>query len=1267
MKNKLLFLASFILLFLSHTSAFASHFRGGRIEWSRTANSNIVTFKVYSVWREDDTDPISLNFGDGQSVSLTGNEILFQDDYRVIESVVVHTYANSGNFTAYYSSCCRISTTQNSPDDNFNVATTVCLSSNNLNSPSSNTPFVLELTQGNLNQLQLSGFDNDGSSVSFSTSVLTSATYIPTAGGNTLSISPSGQLLWNTNGTALGQLWQLKYKISDGCGEIEMDIIIKIVQSTCPIPLGIISGNATLQSGQTTNLTLSFTGAAPWNYDVSNIGSGTTTTNPLVIPVSSTQTTTYVLNSISNGCGNGNTSGSAKVVICSSSNPSTASISGSTTIGNGQSTNLSLNFTGNGPWSYIVSNYGTGTSTQNQQVISVSPSQTTNYQITGISDACGIGVPSSSVATVNICTPPSGVLSGSQVITNGQIANLSLSFTGNAPWNYNISNFGTGTTSLNPLIIGVNPSVTTTYSLISVSNSCSAGSVSGSAIVTICGTSNVVTIANPLPITEGQSTNIVLNASVAPFTYNISGIGFGTANTTPFSISVSPLTTTNYTLLSASNVCGSTTLAGNANLVVQSPNSSKKLISCFPFDGNTIDQKGINTTTNYGATLTSDRLGNSNSAYYFDGTNNMYVSPNELLNNEFTYSAWVKPTSLPLTGEIQVIFSIGGTGGDQLFAINNSYSGDTGNRPKFNLPNYVGYSQGGPYLVSDEFVIQNQWYFVAFTRTIDSLKVYVNGKKTNSIYSSGLPPYYASNTATIGSRYFGGQGFKGVLDEMKFFKGALTAEEIRILYLTQTCNFEYLEKHKVELVSCYNFSNNVTDAVNQNNGSLSNLSPVNDRFGNSNSAYFYNGSGDLSIPTTAFLLNNYSISVWVKPSTTTGVNTIFSMGSAASNHTISLINNSSTNFIPAFQFTTNLVSGAINIGYAAVNLNQWYHIVAVKEPSRIRFYINGQVVSEKGIINNVNANYGNMPYFVNLGSLNGSNKFQGAIDDLKIFNGSLYEEEVKEIFLQTLVNCTYNPCPTYKLVSGTNASDHRASILLEGINTNSVSTNVEFNGGRSILLNPGFNSNTNTVFKAEIKGCTAETNFSSNSPLTLQPGPLDGEDGDVSSIVPNNVYGNEVFLDPLSWTQSGGVNIKRSFIRFDYSALPNNAIIDSAHLSLFFSQSLVNAYAPTFSGHTSSNEIEIKRVSSFWSEASLTWNNQPSSSPVNQILLPAATAPNQNYLKIDVKNLVVDMKNNGNYGFMIKHQVEDPYKITCLTSSDEVNPLIRPKLVIYYH
>ena len=188
-----------------------------------------------------------------------------------------------------------------------------------------------------------------------------------------------------------------------------------------------------------------------------------------------------------------------------------------------------------------------------------------------------------------------------------------------------------------------------------------------------------------------------------------------------------------------------------------------------------------------------------------------------------------------------------------------------------------------------------------------------------------------------------------------------------------------------------------------------------------------------------------------------------------------------------------------------------------------------------------------------------------------------------------------------------------------------------------------------------------------SSPLILQPGPIEGEDGEVSSVVPNTIYGNGFFLDPLAWTQHNGLNIKRSFLKFDYSQLPSNAIIDSAYLSLYFSQALVDAYAPVFSGHSGNNDLEIKRVIGTWTESTLNWLNQPSTTNLNQVSIPAATSNTQNYPKIDVKNLVIDMKNNGNNGFMIKHLIEDPYRITCLTSSEEANPLIRPKLTIYYH
>ena len=274
------------------------------------------------------------------------------------------------------------------------------------------------------------------------------------------------------------------------------------------------------------------------------------------------------------------------------------------------------------------------------------------------------------------------------------------------------------------------------------------------------------------------------------------------------------------------------------------------------------------------------------------------------------------------------------------------------------------------------------------------------------------------------------------------------------------------------LLSAINQINNTIDAINQINGISSNLTLASDIFGNSNSAFLYSGNGDLSIPSNSFLLNNYSISVWVKPSATNSNQTIFSMGSSGITQSINFINNSNTGFIPTFQFTSTLSSGALSISFSNVVLNQWYHLVAIKEPSRIRFYINGQIVSEKGIVNNASSNYSNGPYHITLGSFNGINKFQGIIDDLKIFNGALYEEDVKDIYQQTNSNCNYVPCPTYKLVTGTNASNHRASILLEGINNNSFFSNVDFNSGKSILLNPGFNSNTNVVFKAEIKGCS---------------------------------------------------------------------------------------------------------------------------------------------------------------------------------------------------
>ncbi|MFM7978911.1 MAG: hypothetical protein ACKPKO_06305, partial [Candidatus Fonsibacter sp.] len=67
------------------------------------------------------------------------------------------------------------------------------------------------------------------------------------------------------------------------------------------------------------------------------------------------------------------------------------------------------------------------------------------------------------------------------------------------------------------------------------------------------------------------------------------------------------------------------------------------LVGWWPFNGNANDESGNNHNgTVNGATLTSDRFGNVNSAYSFDGINDYIVTSN--INNgipgDYTLSVW---------------------------------------------------------------------------------------------------------------------------------------------------------------------------------------------------------------------------------------------------------------------------------------------------------------------------------------------------------------------------------------------------------------------------------------------------------------------------------------------------------------------------------------------------------------------------------------------------------------------------------------------------
>ncbi len=186
--------------------------------------------------------------------------------------------------------------------------------------------------------------------------------------------------------------------------------------------------------------------------------------------------------------------------------------------------------------------------------------------------------------------------------------------------------------------------------------------------------------------------------------------------------------------------------------------------------------------------------------------------------------------------------------------------------------------------------------------------------------------------------------------------------------------------------------------------------------------------------------------------------------------------------------------------------------------------------------------------------------------------------------------------------------------------------------------------------------------------ITIQPDAEEGKDAvlhGLDSEVDKNFGENPQFI-ANAWTFSGREGIIRSVIDFDFSAIPNGAMINSAYLSLYAWDSTGGfEQHSTLSG---SNACLLQRVVSEWSEEEVTWNTQPSTTPINEVLLPESNSSTQDYLDIDVLDLVKDMVENpsSSFGFLISLEDESYYRRMNFASSDHPNAALHPKLEICY-
>lgn len=161
-------------------------------------------------------------------------------------------------------------------------------------------------------------------------------------------------------------------------------------------------------------------------------------------------------------------------------------------------------------------------------------------------------------------------------------------------------------------------------------------------------------------------------------------------------------------------------------------------------------------------------------------------------------------------------------------------------------------------------------------------------------------------------------------------------------------------------------------------------------------------------------------------------------------------------------------------------------------------------------------------------------------------------------------------------------------------------------------------------------------------------------------------YGQNPQLPAEAWTFGGETGVIRSVFQFDLSSIPPKAQILKASLTLYAwgSETGLGKHSPK----SGSNEGLLQRVTSNWDENTVTWDTQPTATEANQVLLPPSTSPDQNYIDIDVTNLVQDMKINpeASFGFMLKLKTESKYRALNFCSKEHADPSRHPKLTVEY-
>jgi len=481
----------------------------------------------------------------------------------------------------------------------------------------------------------------------------------------------------------------------------------------------------------------------------------------------------------------------------------------------------------------------------------------------------------------------------------------------------------------------------------------------------------------------------------------------------------------------------------------------------YPFDVNSSPTIYDYTSNNNDALINGNLIYNSSCLYgncielngidYLTAPNNPSLnSPN--ISQEITMSLWIRRSA-----QLDVYDTVLSKGANSQYLMNFRTTGGL-------IGAYVGLVGG--FTTSTTELQPNVWYHVAYTYNDSQARMYVNGVLEDT--KNGLAVIKeASNDLYVG-RYASGQYYNGSLDEIMMLDSGLSASEILDIYNNQSTRFlvggtqtfknfnittgnntinittHNFQTHlgsnlevrlgewdisqgyndsingtaegyttNDELIVYYHFDNissrgeNDTHAFdwsgNNNNGTAFGGFLANES-GKYDGAFGFDGSGDYVDFTTPSDIDkplndipNLTFMAWAKPNSCQAYGAVVCFGDTF-DFEVSPLGDS----VNSFGIWVN--DQALTGTYTSCldHVGKWVHLAVTKNGNNYSLFMNGEHIGSE--VDTDNLDIGSTSH---VGTNGGGSYFDGNIDEVIVWNRSITQEELTEIYAKGRLNYNY--------------------------------------------------------------------------------------------------------------------------------------------------------------------------------------------------------------------------------------------------------------------